>query len=1106
MKSCLLFLLSLLPLSAQPTWTSFRNAPYTNPPYPTSWYKPLYDPISHTVLIYVNDQGDSIYANSFWAWSTAASTMTKIGTSGSTGTNGSNCPAVTASWPRDRHPYGQMSIDTHANVLWLSDGANQVCPTSSPAPPLDLWKLALTATPTGDTWTRVNLTSSTLGQGENGCAYDGDDDVTFCFGEANTTLLCSANLNPTPGTFTAKQTAAGCVNNNDFTTLTTSGTAPTATSNPGVAYDKTNKKILVIGAFTPGPTRLMSLTVNVYDVPTKTWSNPAPSGMPPVPNQYDPNYIGVPLDFNVNDGKFYYYKPDSAVDGLYTIAYPYSSWVTVCTTCQAAFTTPYNAVGMAVDVSQNALVIFNNSSSSSPANSYDGKVFVATLTNPVFAPITITEKAATTTTNYPIQLGRVFVQGAIANYPQAVINGTPVTTQADVMSRWPDTSVKHAVLSFLIPSLASGSTITVAFQNQTGCNCGSGSRLSQATMLGSGYDFNAQIVLTGGVSATADARTMLNAGSWTYWLQGSINTCALIADDSLTRAYDIGSDSHKSLRPRFEACFWPTINKVRVRITLEDADTIALQDQSYSVVLKTGNASPATVLTQTSITHSGMTRWSREFWINTAPTAIEINHDFTYLASTKQIFNYNQAATPTATSELASWASSPHDLFYTDSGFYTKYMPTTGGRQEIAPLPLWVVIWAYTQNYQMWDVLTRMSELSMTWPVHFREGTNTRSSGTRFYDQAHALAALGLPVSTAGHPTLALNNPTGSSDSSDNITAVGTLTDQGWTPDQSHGFDAWNLVYLLRGEYTDYEESLFWHSYNSLEDSADSSVGYGRGPTGAESVLTVVQTRATAWVLRTRANLAWAAPDGAIGTELIQGMADAFSAMEGGYNITTGSYNGNPVWTWQAGKSIFLMRDTANNPSPLGQVNFGDTGLLDGLNTSTVARGVTTWEEDFMVIAVGRAVELGFSGTPTLAFLGQRIVGELTNSGYNYFLAAAYEQPAGNMSNTWFGTTFTQLKTGYLDPNFTDWTGTMMSPGDAGNCADCYRYVAMSASSFTTSLTNGGPAWSLIAGILLGNSVISASPQFAIVPRGAVLLGGSGLSGQVKLQGQTVIH
>ncbi len=80
--------------------------------------------------------------------------------------------------------------------------------------------------------------------------------------------------------------------------------------------------------------------------------------------------------------------------------------------------------------------------------------------------IIIREKAGVTTSNYPIQIARPFVKGEISNFPQVVIDGTPMLTQADVKIRWDDGSVRHAVITFYIPQLQANDVLTVSFINQ----------------------------------------------------------------------------------------------------------------------------------------------------------------------------------------------------------------------------------------------------------------------------------------------------------------------------------------------------------------------------------------------------------------------------------------------------------------------------------------------------------------------------------------------------------------------------------------------------------------------------------------------------------------
>ncbi len=152
--------------------------------------------------------------------------------------------------------------------------------------------------------------------------------------------------------------------------------------------------------------------------------------------------------------------------------------------------------------------------------------------------LTIREAEGVTSQNCPIQIARPFVQGEIRDFPQILLNGVPVTTQADVKQRHPDGSVRHAVLSFLIPTLAAGSSVKATFQNQaTGLN---GQRLSQPEMLAGDFDFEARMTLTQGTGLSASGRQMLADGCFEYWLAGPVATSVILTDHSVNRAYDLG--------------------------------------------------------------------------------------------------------------------------------------------------------------------------------------------------------------------------------------------------------------------------------------------------------------------------------------------------------------------------------------------------------------------------------------------------------------------------------------------------------------------------------------------------------------------------------------
>ena len=106
--------------------------------------------------------------------------------------------------------------------------------------------------------------------------------------------------------------------------------------------------------------------------------------------------------------------------------------------------------------------------------------------------MSVANKSGTVQTNYPLQFGRPFMRGEIANYPKILIDGTPATTQADVKNRHPDGSVKFAVLSVVVPTLPSSGSVALTFTDQA---TGNNTPLSKADMLDAAYDFEATISL-----------------------------------------------------------------------------------------------------------------------------------------------------------------------------------------------------------------------------------------------------------------------------------------------------------------------------------------------------------------------------------------------------------------------------------------------------------------------------------------------------------------------------------------------------------------------------------------------------------------------------------
>ena len=375
--------------------------------------------------------------------------------------------------------------------------------------------------------------------------------------------------------------------------------------------------------------------------------------------------------------------------------------------------------------------------------------------------MTLRNDDTTVFTNYPVQFGRAFVQGEVpfGFYPQVLINGLAVQTQVDVKNRHSlDSSLKFAVISFVLPSLNPGQTNAIGFQNIDSATYQStvGSVALSSTNMLNNFNFDAVMELVNPAQThTISARAMLQDSILQpdikkTWLAGPVVTSVVLADHSVNRVYDVGWEqqgttltrctsaagvpnptiyqcslldvlfvqdaswvsvgqvldlqdelvlvqavnttgqhtinvqrdygglphatqvdpgyfvtsniwqpttqaNRKSFRPVFEADFWPTLNKVHVRFIGENSNTEALQDLYYDLNLATGYLNPATVYSQTGITHHIGARWAKDFWVGGAPSKkLTIDYNRDYLVQTGFIDYYDSAVQPVPNT-VANW-------------------------------------------------------------------------------------------------------------------------------------------------------------------------------------------------------------------------------------------------------------------------------------------------------------------------------------------------------------------------------------------------------------------------------------------------------------------
>jgi len=735
---------------------------------------------------------------------------------------------------------------------------------------------------------------------------------------------------------------------------------------------------------------------------------------------------------------------------------------------------------------------------------------------------------------YPLQFGQVFEPGRIPSFPQVQVNGEAIPTQADVKLRHPDGSVKHAILSVLLPSLPANGSLTLAFINQVS---GNNIPLDVAGMLDTAFDFDAVLevsnpTLSPGRETQISARSMLREAKTcvddvtknptalcAYWTKGSIATTVILADHSPRRSYDFGltTDDLRPVRPIFHVTFWPGINKVRVRFIGENSNPKAMQTDFYNVSLKVGTKAQQ-VFTKPDFVHHYGTRWTKAFWIGEAPDPkVNVRYDLASLTATRMVAHYapNRVIDAEVDAQWSAWQKVHKDLG--DSAFWTTYMGTAGGRGEIGDNPVWMVRWLYSGDWRAREIALTLADLAGNWPMQVRESATDKT-----LDKSQTVSGLGRTVTAYGRPTLWLFDsrqprpssadaihiqpPPGfsrlESISGKEITSPGrnqrfppndqkwaAVAEQfrfpdpryaryadayfdGWVADGAHQPNPFYLPYLLSGEYWYLEELQLWAGAQSLR-YCPGSEPWCRGPgAGIQD-----EVRGMGWVFRNRVNAAVATPDGAPEKAVFTTMInDALALWEGQRDLPTPNAD-SPMWRF--GHDIAAT----GTRSPL-HFWLSDPDKTEGLvrsagaDTIAVGGGLAPWMQNFLILELGRAEEMGFATRPLFSWVGSNLIGQLTAPDFNPYLSQSYRMPVTKAGGGYFRT-WAEVRQGYpmgLPGQLNTQTGRVLDTDFT------YAGIARAAAALTVTLPDGASAWDSINAIM-APKVDRIGLEWAIIPR-----------------------
>ncbi len=316
-------------------------------------------------------------------------------------------------------------------------------------------------------------------------------------------------------------------------------------------------------------------------------------------------------------------------------------------------------------------------------------------TNADIVQLTVLNQAGSNQTNVPVTLGHVFKPGDVpsgTSLGARLANASEIPLQVESKATHPDGSLRHAVLTAQLPSLANGATVPITlFQKNSAL---AGTAISLPQLLASSFDATVSLTI-GGTIYSASARDLLQNSSSDNWLSGPLVSEWLVNGAVQTS----GGTPHPHLTARFAVRAYEGLDRVRVSVTVENSTVLVANPQLYNYDASVSIQGQGSVFSQNAVPHYRQGRWRRVFWWGNDPQ-VHISHDKNYFESTRAIPTYDPNVT-VPNFRLNDWLSlynQNSDLM--EFGLIEPYMPGGGDRAhgDIAPLPGWTATWLLSQD------------------------------------------------------------------------------------------------------------------------------------------------------------------------------------------------------------------------------------------------------------------------------------------------------------------------------------------------------------------------------------------------------------------------
>lgn len=394
-------------------------------------------------------------------------------------------------------------------------------------------------------------------------------------------------------------------------------------------------------------------------------------------------------------------------------------------------------------------------------------------------------------------LGQVLPPGVAADGLQ--IGHLP--TQADIKVRWPDGSIRFAIVTVSAPRTDNYRVIASPAT--------SGEFIPRIPEAAVRFTMGDQVY----------SAVLPRDPSDDVWLSGP-----LVSEfhHTVVPRQSVGAP-HPFLRVLFDVrCFADGQSRLDVTVenTLDDASASAA---IYAVDISI-NGQPR--FHRGRVEHFYLTRWRKLFPIGR--NAAEVTPDFAPFHDAGALPRY----LPLVAKRVKAPDAPSFDIL--QNGDLNPFMPAHGGRSEVAPYPDWTARYLVHKDPTMRRYVLAHGDLAGSWPVHIREPADGRL------------------VSIDERPNFWLDRRADEKPRGD-MDALGPLR-----PDNAHVPSLAYVPYLLTGDRYYADEMAFWANYVLLSTFQDSFYN-ARG--GSQGLLESNEVRGFAWGLRNLADAAAYLPD-----------------------------------------------------------------------------------------------------------------------------------------------------------------------------------------------------------------------------------------------------